>query len=449
MPVRFLLDRCEFAQPKKYDGKGEVQVAIVSCLLWFFAIVIRLGFSSKPWTLIEKLVEAGSFVVFAGIPVFFLATPHGTAFARKVLLAKSGFWFQAIVCFLLLTYISLVKFLGLNSINFIWLNRLDDLIFSNQFWLNTILLLIGVFVVLRIPFRLLELRNRPIRKPFHQDVELLVLLFLNFIYISLSNTSLISIRFNSENSGYFVGFAYILISWLISRTIAKRSTSSGFDFLLAAACLGSLFWFSTPGFSFGVFISLTLFVLVVIHGTGLGREHFGFSFQVRWQDVRYLAIAIAIAILTLVPIALLGQFVNPTATEFTLSRALFLLSYAILFSFRVGVFEEVLFRSGLMTLIRDQFQQWKRLDLKTLVLASAIACSILFGVSHIGNEPGAASVLSPLEYKAVYAVLATIASLFYSFAFGETNRLWASIIIHGVVDTTAVVLLGAALTVPF
>ncbi|XGV98804.1 MAG: CPBP family intramembrane glutamic endopeptidase [Leptolyngbya sp. BL-A-14] len=467
MTVGFLTNRCEFAEPKRYNGSGELMVAAIGCVLWFSAIVIRLSFSSKPWTLAERLVEATSFLLFAAVPIFFLATSVGAEFAKRVLLRNNGFWFQTLTCLLLGFYISVVKLLALNPQRFSWLKQFDSLIVRNYFWLNVGFFLAGVFVVLRLPFLLLELRDRRIYTKKHQTIaafiqrngQLIVFLLANFLYVSLVNTSLLSTAFDAEYSGYFIGFSYIFIVLLMNLPIVRTTSSDSmmvFDLLLAVACLTSLFWFSRPAFSFGPFISLTLFVLILVYGTGLGRAHFGYSFAVRKADALYTAKLILLAIVLLVPLAFWFKFTpSKTPSGFDLgaagSNALFFLSYAILFSFRVGIFEEVLFRSGLMVFIRDQLQArssqpWER---QQLVLVSAIVCSLIFGLCHIGNNPGSGIALSPLQYKAIYAMLATLASMFYSLAFGETNRLWASITIHGVVDTTAVLVLGASLVVPF
>ncbi|MBD2035806.1 CPBP family intramembrane metalloprotease [Leptolyngbya sp. FACHB-321] len=465
MNLGFLTNRCEFAVPKRYSGNGELAFAVIGCVLWFSAIVIRLGFSSKPWTLTEKLVEATSFVVFAALPILFLATYEGAELARRVLLRNSGLWFQTATCLLLGVYISVVKLLGLNPARFGWLNQFDRLIIQDSFWLNVILFLLGAFVVLRLPFVMLGLRDRKphgfkpptLLSTIKQNSQLTFLLVANFIYFSLVHTSLISTAFKAEYSGYFIGLAYILIAILLVSPLVTPSATrmTVFDLLLTGACLLSLFCFSRPFFSFGPFIGLTLFVLVVIFGTRLGREHFGYSFQIRKADVFYTVKAILAAALILVPLALLLRFTQPQASTFNLPTiahsVLFFLSYAILFGFRVGLFEEILFRSGLMVFIRDQIQARSPLqrDRKRLVLLSAVIGSIIFGLCHIGNEPGAGIALSPFQYKAIYAALATLASMFYALAFGETNRLWASITIHGIVDTIAVLLLGASLVVPF
>lgn len=466
MNVGFLTNRCEFAEPKQYSGKGEIIFAIIGCVLWFSAIVVRLGFSQQSWTLTERLVEATSFVVFAAAPIFFLATSSGSEFAKRVLLRNNGLWFQVITCLLLGLYISLVKLLALNPARFNCLKEFDDLILKHYFWANVIIFLIGVFIVLRIPFLLLELRKRRVYPKKEQSLplitkpssQLILLLSLHFIYTSLVNTSLLSTKFESENSGYAIGFGYFVIVALIHLPIVRTTPPDRmmvFDLLLAVACLISLFVFSRPFFSFGAFISLTLFVLIWIHGTGLGRAHFGYSFEIRKTDLFYVAKAVLTATCLLVPLALLLNFAPSKTSAFDWraisSYVLFFLSYAVLFSFRVGIFEEILFRSGLMVFIRDQIQarSYPPLSRQQLVLWSAIVCSIIFGLCHVGNNPGSGSALSPLQYKAIYAVLATLASMFYSLALGETNRLWASITIHGIVDTTAVVLLGASLVVPF
>ena len=465
MSLRLLIRRAEFANPQTYNGEGEVWVAIVACLVWFGAIVLRLGFSDRAWTVIEKLVEAASFVVFAGAPIFFFATRSGSRFAQRVLLKNAGFWFQISICGLLGVYISLVKVLSLNPNNFLLLNHLQSSIVPNQFWLNTALLIGATFVVLRIPFLFLDLEafqrtqnlisassNRSFR-----NIELLSLLLLNSLYIGLINTSAFSDRFQFEKSNYLVGLAYIFIFGIVSLTSNSTPPQRHLrllDFLLFAVCLLSLFWFSMPRLNFGLFISLNLFVLVIFHGLGLQREHFGYSFQVRSRDIFYTIGAIVFAFLVLVPVALILKFgysVGTVTPKTFLDQVTFFLSYIVLFSFRVGIFEEVLFRSGLMTLIRDQLQQFShdRLSGRALVLASALICSVIFGLCHVGNDPAPGSALSPLTYKFIYAGLATIASMFYALAFGETNRLAGAIVIHGVVDTTAVVVLGAALTVPF
>lgn len=463
MNLNLLSNQCEFSQPKKYDGKNELIVAIFACSIWFAAIIIRLSFlENQPWTNLEKIVEATSTILFCGLPVFFLATPQGSRITKKVLLKNAGLPFQLLACIALIVYISAVKFLSLSSGNFVWLNQINSLIFKDRFWLNTLLFIAGVFVALRIPFLLLKLRKSKEAKTIKDFIEviqlnpqLLILLGLNFIYMVLSHTSLISPNYNSNQSeGFYIGLVYILVFLLMNLPICKRTSSQRlmiFDLFLILICLGILFLFSMPFFSFGTFMGINLFILVVVYGLELGREHFGYSFQIRLPDIKYFFYHLPLVILVLLPLALLLGFVKPAHLLESDAEILKLLTYAVLFSFRVGIFEEVFFRSGLMVFIRDQLNERTKemLNNQKITCYSAVSCSVIFGISHIGNTPGPESLLSSFEYKLVYVLLAVLASLFYSFAFGETNRLWCSITIHGFVDTVAVVLLGSFLTVPF
>lgn len=459
MNLNFLLNRCEFAEPKKYNGRNELIFAIFACLAWFIAVILRLNFEGYDgWTTLDKAIEASSTVVFCG-PVFFLATPLGSKVTRN-LLKRDGIKFQILACTLLLAYISLVKFLELSPDKFVWLEQMSNLVLKDKFWINTALFIAGVFVVLRIPFLMLRLREvtSEIRRHedlitvFRQNLELSILLIFNFVYMVLSHTSLSS---NSPNSfeGYYIGIGYFIIFFLMNLPVFKKTSASklmAFDLFLIIACLGVLFWFSIPFFSFGTFIGVNLFVVVVVYGLGLGREHFGYSFQIRKQDVNYFISTLPLIVLTLVPLGLAFKFVEPSSLLGSGSEILKLATYSILFSFRVGIFEEVFVRSGLMVLLRDQLSErtLKKRNDQQLIFCSAVGCSVVFGLSHI-NNPATGSSLTPLEYKSVYILLAFLASLFYSFAFGETNRLWCSITIHGFVDTVAVVLLGGFLTVPF
>ncbi len=489
------LNRGEGDQRPPYDGRGEMRFAAIACLLWFSASFIRLSLNGESWSSLEKCIESGSFVVFAGLPIFGLATPPGEQFARRWLLKQNGLGFQMLVCFPLLVYLAILKSLAPHLDQFRLLDQLNNLIFAEHFWLNTSLLLIGIFAALRVPFLALNWRISPtgfIRKrpgPA-QKLQLVAFTGLYLGYLLLANTATFVSRLNTNavsapvlesalktgNSGYAIAAAYLFTLLLLLLPITQGQGPGPdqknapqrfmvFDFLLTALCIYSIFGMTRPMFRFGPFIPVALFIVVVIYGIGLGREHFGYSFQMRWTDVVYTVKMIAIALILLVPTAFVLGFVNPKLAESITAAGglgLFLvrlISFAVLFSFRVGVFEEMLFRAGLLVFIRDQLQGhgnaggngWaKQLgDRKTLLFTAALLCSLIFGIAHIGNSPSAGNLLAPWQYKAAYLILATAASMFYSLAYVETNRLCSSIVIHGFVDTTAVLLLGAELVVPF
>uniref|UniRef100_UPI0035944BCD hypothetical protein n=1 Tax=Nostoc sp. TaxID=1180 RepID=UPI0035944BCD len=340
MNLNFLFNRCEFTHPKKYNGRNELIFAVFACLAWFIAVILRLSLEGyEGWTTLDKVIEASSTVVFCG-PIFFLATPLGSEVTRN-LLKRDGIKFQVLACTLLLGYISLVRFLELSPDKFIWLDQMSNLVLKDKFWINTALFIAGVFVVLRIPFLMLRLRkttseirrHRNLIAVFRQNFELSILLIINFVYMVLSHTSFS----NSSNSfeGYYIGIGYFVIFFLMNLSIFKKTSASKlmvFDLFLTIACLGVLFWFSIPFFSFGTFIGVNLFVAVVIHGLGLGREHFGYSFQVRKQDVNYFISTLPLIVLTLVPLALTFKFVDPSNLIGSRPEILKLATYSILFS---------------------------------------------------------------------------------------------------------------------
>jgi membrane protease YdiL (CAAX protease family) len=473
MKLSVLLPHGESGDRQPYSGQGEVAFAAIACLLWFSASLIWFHLDGETWTLLEQVIEASAFVVFAGLPIFCLATKPGEKFTQYWLLKRHGLWFQVIGCGAIFFYILLVKSTAHNVSQFRFLAQIENLVFAQNFWLNTGVYLLGLFAALRIPFLVLTWRQpvqsgplSGVREMPHPNRQLLLLTSFYLIYLVLSQTALVSPALKTENSGYAIALVYLVTLGVIRLPITQKTSPNRFmvfDLLLSALCIYSIFSFTRPIFRFGIFIPVDLFIVVIIYGIGLGREHFGYSFQVRPQDVRYVAKMIAIAILLLVPAAFGLGFVSPKlVTAIAESGGLLpfllkLFSFAILFSFRVGVFEEILFRAGLLIFIRDQLfihdqrqNSGKGLsDRRRTLIIAAVLCSIIFGLAHLGNSPSTDSFISFWQYKFAYLCLATLASLFYSLAFVETNRLWSSIVIHGFVDTTAVVLLGAELIAPF
>ncbi len=473
--LNWVLNQGESGNQHPYSGRGEVAWGAIACLLWFSASMIRFSQDGEAWTVAEQIIESGAIVVFAGIPVFFLATPPGERWVKYHLLKQYGLRFQLAVCGAMLIYLSLVKSTAQHLGQFRFLSQLENLVFAQNFWLNTGVFLMGIFAALRIPFLVLDWRQSSTPfpagsqspttgKPQRSTWQLWVCVGLYLLYLILAQTALVSPALETENSGYWVAGVYLLTLGIMTLPITQKTSPTRFmvfDLLLSALCIYSIFGFTRPIFRFGVFIPIDLFIVVIIYGIGLGREHFGYSFQVRSQDVRYTFQMIAIAILLLVPTAFGLGFVSPKLGSAIadsgglLPFVLKLFSFAVLFSFRVGVFEEILFRSGLLIFIRDQlFLRAQRRsqgngDRRTHLLMAALLCSIIFGLAHLGNTPSSDSFISFWQYKFAYLLLATLASMFYSLAFVETNRLWSSIVIHGFVDTTAVVLLGAELIAPF
>jgi membrane protease YdiL (CAAX protease family) len=437
-----------FLQPAPdCQNNRETVIAGLACCLWFVAIILRRA-ELPDWTTFEMLFEASSFIVFAGIPIFFLATPSGEKWAQRVLLPRQGLVVQVTLCTVLGLFIGIGHALPLTPKHFPWLDTLKVLFFPQQFWLNSALFLGGIFIASRIPFAALALRQTLATEPnrtWRPMRSLAVLLVLHTLYLAL--------RQGTALEGLVVGLTYGLVCWGIGR-LGKGTPSAPIrllpaDGLLMVLCAGIIYSFSIPSFSFGVFIAVDLFILVLIYGLGLGRAHFGYSFQMRRSDGWGVLQMMVIAILLLVPLAVLSGFVQPEriGQQVSVSK---LVSYFILFTFRVGIFEEVFFRTGLMVLWRDLLQsRTLPLSPERQVWFAAGGSSVLFGLAHIGNQSSGGSSLTTEAYAVTYIGLATLASLCYALAFARSNRLAPPILVHGFVDTTAVLLLGGFLSVPF
>ena len=438
----------EFMSPRRFDGGSETTVAVFAAVVWFSAILVRLSLPEiSGWTLTEKLFEASSFVVFAAIPVFGLATPAGERFAVQILLPRQGLSFQKLLCGLMAGYIAFGRALKLSPQNFPWIGQLEHLVFDS-FFLNGLLFIAGLFVALRLPFVMLSMRvssQESFSKlnPHFQSWQMVGLLGLNALYLCLIHP-LRSSPAGLSLEGLAVGTTYLLIC---AAMIWGRRCEAGlmpFDFGLMVLCAALIYWVSTPSFSFGVFIAVDAFILVLVYGTGLGRAHFGYSFQMRRSDWAVVAQTLAVALVVLIPLALASGFVQPQRAAVSAPK---LLSYFGLFTLRVGLFEEIFFRAGIMTFLRDRLLK-HGFSTSQVAWISALGCSALFGLVHVGNS-APDSALAPWLYRILYIGLATLASLFYALSFARSNRLTPAIIVHGFIDTAAVVLLGGFLAVPF
>ncbi|XFA72915.1 CPBP family intramembrane metalloprotease [Thermosynechococcaceae cyanobacterium Okahandja] len=435
-----------FLRPSNLNGQREQRTAVVACLLWFWAQFLYLHYwAEQPWPLLESAVEATAVVLIGGFPVLWWATPVSDRWRSLEAVARRWQWRFV---FSLLLYVVVAYHLPHAEL-FRWRRVLSQLIVAEPWWLNLLFFLLGSLAALRVPFLL---RDRTTSAAVRWGW-----VSLAAVYLLLSHSSLISPAFATyRTEGFILAPIYlVLCGWCAWQHRQSRASSpaaglQGKDVLLAAVCIFTLYWFSTPYVRFGPFIAVQLFILAVVFGTRLGRQHFGYSFEPRWQDARLLAIMVAVALATLVPLGSLLGFLP--FSQFNLAPHVSqVLVYVILFSMRVGIFEEVLFRSGLMVLVRDTLRQWggDRLDPFSIAWGAILTCALLFGIVHMGNTPGNGVELPVVAYRLIYIALATLASLFYCLMFACTQRLWGGVVLHGLVDALAVVFFGASLVTPF
>lgn len=416
-------------------------MAIAACGLWFLAQVLYLHYlSSTPWPWLESVVEAAAVVLIGGFPVLWWAS------GRRDFETIAQRWPRRLL--LSLTLYLTIGLLLPGGPHLRWRQGLGNLIFADQPWLNLPIFLGGVWAMVRVPF-LLRQQTTP-------TAVLWGWISGAALYLLLSHSGLISPAFPKDyTEGFIITPIYLLLcawgDW--QRRHPPRVTPTGLglhDIPLIAVSLFGLYWFSTPYFRFGPLVALQLFILVIIFGTGLGRSHFGYSFEPRWRDARLLGGMFLVALITMVPLGSLLGFLPLGHFNFTPSP-LEVFVYVTLFAMRVGIFEEVLFRSGLMIFGRDLLQYYGGDRQRPVVIAwgAILICSLLFGILHGGNEPNATIQLPLMAYRAVYIIMATLASLFYCLTFACTQRLWAGVLLHGLVDAIAVVFFGAALVAPF
>ncbi|MDR7993552.1 CPBP family intramembrane glutamic endopeptidase [Thermosynechococcus sp. TG252] len=430
-----------FLRSPRFSANREQQMAIAACGLWFWAQLLYLhDLSATPWPWLESVVEAAAVVIIGGFPVLWWAS--GQRDFNKMTQRWPG---------RLLLSLALYIAIGLilpQAGRFPWQRVLTNLIFADQPWLNLLIFLGGVWAMVRVPV-LLQQQTTP-------TPVLWAWISGAALYLLLSHSGLISPAFpKAYTEGFIITPIYLLLcawgDW--QRRHPPRATPTGLglhDIPLIAVSLFSLYWFSTPYFRFGPFVALQLFILVIIFGRGLGRSHFGYSFEPRWCDARLLAAMFLAALVTMVPLGSLLGFL-PLAKFNLTPSPLAVFVYVSLFAMRVGIFEEVLFRSGLMIFVRDLWQHYGGDRQRPVVIAwgAILICSLLFGILHVGNEPNADIQLPLMAYRAVYIIMATLASLFYCLTFACTQRLWAGVLLHGLVDAIAVVFFGAALVTPF
>ncbi|BAC08240.1 tll0689 [Thermosynechococcus vestitus BP-1] len=430
-----------FLRSPQFCSSREQQMAIAACGLWFWAQFLYLHYlSPNPWPWLESLVEAAAVVIIGGFPVLWWArgTPDFDKIAQR--------WQRRLLLSLGL-YIAIGLALP-GATHFPWHQRLTSLILSDRAGLNGLIFLGGVWAMVRVIFLLRDKKTpTPVLWAWISGAAL---------YLFLSHRGLIAPAFpQAYTEGLIITPVYLLLcawgDW--QRRHRLRATPTGLgvqDIPLIALSLFSLYWFSTPYFRFGPLVALQLFILVIILGSGLGRSHFGYSFEPRWRDARLLAAMFLVALVPLVSLGSLLGFLPLAAFNWTPSP-LRVFVYVTLFAMRVGIFEEVIFRSGLMVFLRDLLRHYggDRQPPVVTTWGAILLGALLFGLLHGGNEPNADVQLSLIAYRGVYMLMATLASIFYCLAFACTQRLWTGVLLHGLVDAIAVVFFGAALVAPF
>jgi membrane protease YdiL (CAAX protease family) len=164
-------------------------------------------------------------------------------------------------------------------------------------------------------------------------------------------------------------------------------------------------------------------VLVLVYGTGLGREYFGFTFLPR--SLKEAGFVVALLILGLVLFLATNAIVGGITYTGGLWSASWLKVYtaSFIWLFIVGISEEVIFRCGILTLFaaylgRSASQRWWT---KHPRIGAVLATSLLFGLAHFPHGP-------------VLMFLAFLASLLYGLSFVAGKSLFGPVLLHGMLN---------------
>jgi hypothetical protein len=155
-------------------------------------------------------------------------------------------------------------------------------------------------------------------------------------------------------------------------------------------------------------LAVLLFVLV------RGIEGIGYRFQLSRDGACAALVSFALFSAVAVPLGLGIEFIRYDPDRFDAVGLIG--SFLAIFLF-IGIPEELLFRG----LIQNFLDQWLGKGWTSLLVAS-----IVFGAAHLDND-------RPPNFA--YALMATIAGVFYGGAFRRTGGLMAPALVHALVDT--------------
>ena len=350
-----------------YTGRGETALALAAGPLTFAYKLLdclygKTPIPGQPWTYM-LLLSAFTAVAFSS--VFWLATPGGERWVRRRLAENRAGSLAALPILFVGAFLTLLWGLGLPQLHTQALAMITDP------WSQ---LPLPVFLILSALLLFGGLRAGLM------------------LAMRVASTSPVPLSFGSRQLGC------ILLATL--------------PFLVLQEQLPLLWCFTTP-----------VAVTVMVYGTGLGREYFGYSLV-----PRSLREALGV-ILLLVCGLLLFLLTTLWAGTITYTGGLWHSSWLTLYDslfmmvLVVGISEEVIFRCGVLTLIaalwakKSSLSRWGRHPRLSAVLVT----SALFALSHLFRG-------------ATLFFLSFLASLLYGLAFAAGKSLFGPVLLHGLLN---------------
>ena len=160
--------------------------------------------------------------------------------------------------------------------------------------------------------------------------------------------------------------------------------------------------------------------------SGLNKENF-------WPGLKYTAVVFLLGIV---------QFFCYRYQGFSLVKGVDMWLVAILNSLNAGIFEELMFRAGICSLL---MRKWYKSPKG--IWASVILSAVLFGLMHIVNTSVTDGMTAQIIWQTVYA---TAIGMFFAAVFVRTRNVWGCMIAHALYDLSGLMFMageiGAELT---
>jgi membrane protease YdiL (CAAX protease family) len=149
------------------------------------------------------------------------------------------------------------------------------------------------------------------------------------------------------------------------------------------------------------------------------EDNLGFGFRINRQDIIILCYSIIFLFLILIP---LGFYLNFLGIRLDVDPWYLFFMKIILFMIFVAYPEELLFRSVLIVILRE--------NTSLKIFSILIISSVIFGSAHILNPT---SGISPPNWS--YFLMASIAGWFYGWVYLKTGKVFTAVILHAFVDS--------------
>ena len=353
-----------------YSGRGEVALAVLILPLTFLYKLLDClyGKNALPGQTWPYILLLSVFTAFAFSSVFWLATRPGANWTRRMLCAGKLGWLAALPVLYVGSFVLIVWGLGLPE-------------FSTQ-----------VF----------PMRNEPwIGLPYPLFLSIVAFLLGGSFWTGLSLAK--KSAWLRQNTSQFIPFGWRDLGCVVL---------SALPFLLLQEQLPLLWCFTTP-----------VAVIVMVYASGLGREYFGFSFVPRsLRETGFILLLMLAGFFIFLVVAFLTGAITYTGDLWRRDwQQLFDVFFTNLLI--VGVSEEILFRSAILTFFMVQLQKLPQFgsNISKSKLVTVRLVSLLFGVVHF-------------PHGLLFSFLAFWASLLYGLAFVAGKSLFGPVLLHGLLN---------------